>query len=225
VSWVDVAFVTGGAVLLVLLLAHTATMIAIYRGTRKRRPVDISGRREPVVPVAAPLADELVSLGFQRLGEAELVLPSTSLLGPLRRTDQRHVVWVFVDDASTTHAELTDVGPFAAFSSSFPDGSVAETMFPRGERIDDRDYYSGHVTTSLADAYNAHRRVVDHRSASHGPPREMHSMGEYLRLEADFRERFAARKLRRPLILHVLLPAGVAAALVIVLVASIVAPR
>ena len=77
------------------------------------------------------------------------------------------------------------------------------------------DLWSGRVSTSLADAYDAHRVALDGRAESNGQPREVHNMGDYMRLDAAYRERCAHRVRRGPLIRNVLLPAGAVIALVL----------
>lgn len=222
---VDVVVLLAAGLLTVFIVAHLATALDLYRGARSRRGIDVSPRRVPLPPAAAAIAGELALLGFSRLGEAEYELPDVGWLGPLGRRRRRHIVWIHVDPAATTLAELTAIGPLLSLSSELRDGSVVETMFPTGERIDDRDFYSGHVSTSVLDAYTSHRLVVDVRTAAHGQPRDINGMGDYLRMEAHFRERFALRKLRGPTIRNAVVPAVVGLALALTLIAAVVGPR
>lgn len=190
-------------------------MIEVYRGAAKRRARDVSRERRPPLPQIQPLIADLVALGFERLGEAEITVPSTTGVGPYTRRKDRHTTWVFVDSQDTTVVDVVPIGPLAAMATTLADGSVVETMYPRGEKIDDPDLWSSHVKTSLAAAYQAHRVAIDKRVAEHGQPREVHNIADYLRLDAHYRERFAHRVLRGPFIRNTLIPSGIVVGLVV----------
>jgi hypothetical protein len=204
-----------------LLLGLAAAMVAsqtlhaleIYRGSTRRRSRNVSGERRPVGPKAAPFVHELLALGFRRLGELELSLPDMGLLGAFRRRLVKHTCWLLVDGPATSVAVVGEVGPICSFESWLEDGVVIQTLFPRGERIELPDYVSSQVRTSLREAYDHHRRQLDARLGPDSYAQLFQSGGDYLRFDASFRERFARRSLRGPLIRRQLLPAGVVLAL------------
>jgi hypothetical protein len=78
-----------------------------------------------------------------------------------------------------------------------------------------RYVWSSRVTTNLTDAYEAQRAALDRRVQSGGRPREVHSIADYLALDANYRQRFARRALRRPLIRNAFIPAGIAIMVVV----------
>jgi hypothetical protein len=228
-------------VILIAVLALLATVLplhavlGIYRGVERRRPRDVSDRETPPSTVLHTTVAALAVLGFRRLGEYEVTLPG----GPvaiLRRNGRSTagaatrapVAWVFVDIQETTVAEVVVVGgddppeALVGLTTTMRDGAVVETMYPRGERIEDPDFHSGHVRTSLAAAYDDHRLHAGRFTPRHGTPRRVSTMRDLLREDELYRRRFAKRKLRGPLIRRHLAPAllvsamslaGIAAAL------------
>jgi len=225
---------------LIILAAAAATLIAIavplwrmwqvYDGAASRRPFDASGAGlQPTTRVAEQLAT-LSQLGFTRLGEAQLDLPgqravqmtatgSVRVEGPAR---DRHTIFVLVDQERTIVAETGDVPGvpvLVSLNSAFADSTVVETMFPRGESIDDPDFHSGHNSHSLSRAYDDQRRHIDGWRASHGEPLAVTNMADYLRGDAAYRERYARRKLRGPLIRRQVVPAAIGLLVVLVIVA------
>jgi len=134
----------------------------------------------------------------------------------------RHTIFVFVDGDATVVAE-TGVVPraplLASLNSVYPDRSVVETMYPRGETIEDKDFHSGHSKHSLERAYDDQRGVMDRWRREHGAPRAISTMADYLRADADYRDRFAKRKLRGPLVRRQLLPTALITAGIVALAA------
>jgi hypothetical protein len=219
-----IPLVVAGVMLLVGVVP-LAVMIRVYRGADSRRPVDATVRAVPPPAGVRQLVDALAALGFRRLGEYELELPGSFLLRPPHRSAGGtapgrpvHMCWVFVDAEGTTVAEVAPLGDaendggLVGLTTTMRDGAVVETMFPRGERIERPDFHSGHVRTSVAAAYDEHRLHLG-RLRRHGRPRAVVSMRDMLRDDAVYRERFAKRKLRGPLLRYQVLPAaGVACA-------------
>jgi hypothetical protein len=206
-------------VMLVVAVVPLAVMVRVYRGADGRRPVDATVKAFPPPAGIRPITDALTMVGFVRLGEYEIELPGSFLLRPRYRSSAGpapgravHVCWVFLDAEGTTVAEVAPVGPgesegLVALTTTMRDGAVVETMFPRGERIEQPDFHSGHVRTSVAAAYDEHRVHVG-RFMRHGRPRSVASMRDMLRDDAVYRERFAKRKLRGPLVRNQILPAA-----------------
>lgn len=213
----NAGYLIFAVVFVTLALLQAAAFVRLYRGSATRRPRNVTGEGRPPAPTVARLVADLHALGFERLGESELTVPSTSGMGPFLGREERRTTWVLLDSRDTTVAEVVAVGPMANLSSTLADGSVVETMYPRGEQIADADLWSSKVATNLADAYDAHRVALDGRAESRGQPREVHNIADYLRLDASYRERFAHRVLRRPLIRNALIPTAVAIAVVVLI--------
>ncbi len=228
----------GSPLVVVFFLGVTLLAIAVplwrvwrvYDGSSTRRPFDASDAGLQPPPELMPYLSTLMRLGFHRLGEAQLDIPGvravtlTATGEPRIVGDQttRHTIFVFVDGDGTVVAE-TGVVPraplLASLNSIYPDGSVVETMYPRGETIDDKDFHSGHSKHSLERAYDDQRGVMDRWRREHGAPRVISTMADYLRADADYRDRFAKRKLRGPLVRRQLLPTALITAGIVALAA------
>jgi len=204
----------------------------VYDGAPTRRQIDASDAGLQPPPELMPYLSTLMRLGFRRLGEAQLDIPGVRAL-TLAATGQprivgeqttRHTIFVFVDRDGSVVAE-TGVVPGAplmtSFNTIYSDGSVVETMYPRGETIDDPDFHSGHSKHSLDRAYDDQHSVMDRWRREHGAPRMISTMADYLRADADYRDRFAKRKLRGPLLRRQILPTALMTAGIIALAALI----
>jgi hypothetical protein len=176
----------------------------------------------------------LMRLGFRRLGEVQLDLPGLRLVESVQtgvRADKgpgmtRHTIFLFVDGAGTILAETgyIDGSPvLVSFSTTFSDETVVETMYPLGESIDDPDFHCGTVSSSLETAYDEQRLHIARWTMRHGSPRAVGAVADYLRDEANYRARFARRKLRGPLVRRQLVPAAVAAVFVVAIAGSMIA--
>jgi hypothetical protein len=174
----------------------------------------------------ATLIVNLVRLGFTRLGEAQLDLPGFRAVQLTATGDprvagpatSRHAIFVLVDAERTVVAETGQVpgAPvIVSLNSIFADSTVVETLYPRGESIDDPDFHSGHNSHSLDAAYRDQLTHVARWTNSHGAARVCSSIADYLRADAVYRERYAKRTLRGPLIRRQLLPAALVVLLVV----------
>jgi hypothetical protein len=228
----------GSPLVVVFLLGATLLAVAVplwrawrvYDGSSTRRPFDASGAGLQPPPELVPCLSALMRLGFHRLGEAQLDIPGVRAVtltatGEPRIAGEpttRHTIFVFVDNDGTVVAE-TGVVPHAplltSFNSVYPDGSVVETMYPRGETIDHADFHSGHSKHSLDRAYHDQRGVMDRWRWEHGAPRVISTMSDYLRADADYRDRFAKRKLRGPMLRRQILPTALLTAGIVALAA------
>ena len=227
---------------LVIVFAAGVTLLAIavpmwrmwrvYAGSASRRPFDASAAGLVPPRDVVPIIGALIRLGFHRLGEAQLDLPgvrSTELTATAepRITGQsttRHTIFVMVDPDGTVLAEtgqIPGVPILVSFNSIYSDRSVVETMYPRGESIHDPDFHSGHNTQNLDRAYDDQRVEMNRWRLRHGTPRTMSTMADYLRADAEYRERFSRRKLRRPFIVKQVLPTAVVAIVVIAVAAFV----
>jgi hypothetical protein len=169
-----------------------------------------------------PTISALMRLGFRRLGEAGLVLPGTQavqLTGtgmPRIEGESRahHTIFVMVDAGRTVVAEtgrVPGVAILVSLNSAFADGTVVETMYPRGESIHDPDFHSGYNSHSLTQAYDDQLLEMNRWKMRHGSPRMVSTMADYLRGDAEYRDRFAKRKLRGPLLRRQIVPAALIA--------------
>jgi hypothetical protein len=180
----------------------------IYAGVRSRRMAD-AGPLEISPPEAvAHRLDELEALGFSRIGERFLHLPGT----PMRYE------WLVGEESGETYVIVVPVaglGTLVAGYSSFDDGTWVQTMFPRGETITRRDFFTSFVSTNLTEMLAAHRRQVAILRAAHGTPRSIRTMADTLRMDAEYRTRHGGVTLRR-LTFKLISPALAAAALAVI---------
>ena len=192
---------TLAGVTVALAARRALIMLAVYHGVDRRRPVDVTLRSYPPPPEATPILAWLVPLGFRRLGETALDLPG----------HPTYVAWILVDPTGEIVAEVVMVAGVPALltlTTAFRDGTVVETMYPIGESIHDADFHSGHVRSSVEAAYDEQRLHVARWRMRHGSAAAKWTMTEYLRGDAEYRERYGKRKLRRPLIVKQLLPSA-----------------
>ena len=206
--------------------------VTVYSGVNRRRPFDSSNLGLQPTGELGEVVEALRRLGFERLGEAQLDVPGVRAVeltasGHPRVSGSpvdRHTVFVMVDSGRTVVGEVSQVPhnrPQVSLNSIFGDASVVETMYPRGESIHDHDLHSGHNTRSLDRAYDDQRIEVDRWRLRHGPPRPINSMADYLRADATYREHYAKRTLRGPLIRRQLIPAAIAVAVVFVVAVAL----
>lgn len=199
----------------VMATVQLATGLRVYRGASERRPRNVSVEQRQPPSAVRQLLGELTVLGFRRLGETELSVPDTGVIGSLLGRQRRSTSWLLVDSVATTVAEVTEIGPMVSLESWMVDDSVVQTTTPMGEDIDEPDLRTTAVKGSVAEAYTHHRLMVDGRAAIHGAPRGIHSMGDHLRNDADYRQRFGRRFLRRALFNNQVLPWAVTLVLVV----------
>jgi hypothetical protein len=189
----------------------------VYRDSPKRRPRDISHEHRPVAIGLADWSNQLSLLGFDRLGEIELDLPSVGILEVFRSRTTSHTGWVRVDRHRSTTASI--VPQLVEFSTQLADGTFVETMFPIGHSDSLPGLELRHVKSSLADAARSHENTVAMLSMRHGEPRPVEAISAYLRQDAEFREKHALVVLRRPFVRRQLIPALVSAAVVVFVIA------
>ncbi len=160
-----------------------------FIGAPKRRSRDVTERKRPLPALGQKIVDDLSKLGFRRLGEAETALPLYPAM----------TEWILVDGDETTTAELMvrPTGPMIQFSTVFGDKSVVESGQPVAENIEDPDFRARMVPGTLQDCYQAHRQAGSDWSNKHGEPRRISTMDEWLTEDANYRQRFAQRKLWR----------------------------
>ena len=156
-----------------------------YLGTPKRRPTDVSQQNLVPPPPTKEIIATLASLGFQRLGEAEVKLPSRD---PIQ-------YWILVNSDNSVQAET--VFGRVAFSSFFKEKIFIVTDYPSGEHITTSSYVSHTVVSSIKDALDYHLQQVERFRVLHGSPQSILSMTDYLRWEVIGRINHNSMKLRR----------------------------
>ncbi|HET9910674.1 MAG TPA: hypothetical protein VFQ13_02230 [Anaerolineales bacterium] len=159
--------------------------IFLTLGAKNRQPVDVSHLLIPPPAADQKNIEELKSLGFRRLGEAEVKSPFRP---PLH-------VWVFAHVENRIQAEAA--GRRVGFSTYFQEKTLVVTDFPNGEHIEDRNYQSHTIVTSISDAYHYHLQQIEKFSRKCGPPHPVQTMNDYLRWEVVGRKNYAMRKLSR----------------------------
>ena len=185
----------------------------VYAGTGRRRQEDAAGRA-PIEPVdIRDRAALLAPLGYQRLGETRLVLPTGERFG-----------WIVAAADAESYAILVDApatGGLTGIYSAWLDGTWLATMHPRGEPFDRQGLQVRIVSTTLADAVTLHRTGLERLKQVHGAPRPIRTMADMLALDADYRTRFGGSRLR-PLILRIVVPTLVVALITVLSLALLV---
>jgi hypothetical protein len=180
----------------------------IYSGVRTRRLADAGPLQIPPPDQVAQRLAELAGLGFSRIGERWARLPGTPLL----------YEWVVGEESGEAYVVLvpsTVVGCLVGIYSSFEDSTWVQTNFPRGAVVDRPSFQANFVATSLDDALASHRAQVARLVPAHGRPRQIRTMSDTLRMDADFRVHHGGVTLR-PLTVKLVAPALGAAALAVV---------
>lgn len=180
----------------------------ILAGVRKRRLADAGPLAIPPPPAVAERLEELWALGFSRIGERSVRLPGT----PVRYE------WDVGEESAEAFAVVVPLGTvrtIVGFYSSFDDSTWVQTNFPRGSVVDRPGFQASFVTTSLTEALAAHRAAVARLRAAHGEPRQIRTMADLLRMDADFRTHHGGLTLR-PLTIKLVTPAIAAALLAVI---------
>jgi hypothetical protein len=159
-------------------------------GAKKRRSKDVSDQEYPIPPELSHAIGVLTKLKFKPLGGVQVPIPGGRIAGSR----------IFLSAKKTVFAELTDSN-IVLFISVFPDDAVVETGFPVGERITTRDFRSHTITSGLEQAHQHHLGQIEAFGKTHGAPRKIKTMEEYLEWEAMYRRRHVGRKMRRHTVL------------------------
>jgi len=156
-----------------------------YLGAPKRRATDVSQQNLVPPPTTRENIATLESLGFQRLGEAEVKLPARD---PIQ-------YWILVNSDHSVQAET--IFGRVAFSSFFKDKIFVVTDYPSGERITTSSYISHTIVSSIKDALDYHLQQIERFRILHGSPQSILDMTDYLRWELIDRTNHTSLKLRR----------------------------
>jgi len=147
---------------------------------------------DPTGP-AQEIMEELVALGFSRLGEARAALPNSHFM-----------TWVLVSSDRTTMADIgvEEQRPdrlAGTLATMFEDQAYVFTAYrlPPGAQPPplEQDDFRGHtVTESVPAAYTHHLRQVADLKRLHGAPLRLENMQDYLRYERIYLERYIPRR-------------------------------
>lgn len=167
--------------------------ILITTGATQRTPVDVSLMFLPPPPATRAAIDTLRGLGFRRVGEAQVTMPSKPPV----------TVWVMTDGDNFVQAQVAN--HMVEFSTFFKEKVMLVTDFPIGEHIETPTYQSHTILTGIADAYQYHVWQGVGFRQKHGQPHAILNMQEYLHWEKIGRTCYAPMKLRRALWRNVVL--------------------
>jgi len=187
-----VALVAASSLYLILKLLHMTrhawTRIRIAYGADKRIPEDATSETIPVPTEATRKHDALLALGFTRLGEERVRIPTKPSGG---------IGWFLLAPSRTTVVNLSK--HLAIFASYFGDRYLVTTFYPIGERIRALTMRADHVAASIEAAYNEHLAHCADPTRAFGMPTEISSMPQYLAMEVIWRRKTGLRLLRRQL--------------------------
>jgi hypothetical protein len=164
------------------------TILIVTLGAKNRRSTNISHLQIAPSPKLQSTIDKLLKLRFTPAGQVRVHVAG------VQSGDTR----VFVSPDRSTHAEVTEVmTDMVQFTTVYADHAVVETIFPMGERIDTPTFRSHTITSDIEKAYLHHLQQVADFSKSHGIPRHLESMNDYLHWDVVYRERYIWQKFRR----------------------------
>jgi hypothetical protein len=186
----------------------------VYAGTGQRRQEDATA--DPVEPSASVQGRSaaLAALGYRSIGKTKLALPD-------------HIAYAWIDaaeDARSYAIVVESPSLVTGIYTAWSDGTWLGTMHPRGGATERAGLRIRVVGTTLADAVRLHREGVEQLRAVHGEPRPVRAMPDMLALDADYRERFGNAGLGS-ITVRVIVPALVAAVLVVIALAQLLLPR
>ncbi len=150
-----------------------------------RKPIDVSHLLIPPPPITKKNIEALKSIGFRRLGEAQIKSPFNPTI----------TVWIFTHIESKIQAEAA--WKRIAFSTYFQEKTLVVTDFPNGEHIEIPNYQSHTIVTSVANAFRYHTQQITKFSLKYGQPHPIRNMTDYLRWELVGRKNYGTRKLMR----------------------------
>lgn len=163
----------------------------IYLGIKKRRSIDASHLQLLPSPETQEHITTLVSMGFHRLGEAQVKLPYY----------KKVTTWILVDSENKVQAETA--WGHLSFSTFFQDNVWVVTDYQQGEYIETPTWQSHTITTGISDTYQYHLQQVIKFSQNYGSPNLIQNITDYIRWDTMVRINYGALKLKRFLWLYV----------------------
>lgn len=165
-----------------------------YEWPQKNRMEDVTNLNIAPTLRVQEAVDQLVALDFRPFGVGRL-----HAVGSTAPFDG----WLYQDSSGEIMVEVIDlpnVPVLVGLSTWFSDETYLETNYPLGGNINQPDFVSHRVTTSITDAYDHQRKLVAHHQQSHGTPVVIHDMTDHLRWCGIFRSKYLRRQ-NLPLIL------------------------
>jgi len=211
-----VALLIGSVLLLLQFGPGAIRSWQIYAGTGKRRQEDAHGAAPPAPPSVVDRAGALESLGYHRLGETRLALPTGVRFG-----------WIVAAEDAESYAIIVPsprAPGLTGVYSAWTDGTWLCTMHPYGEGVDQGTLHVRIVSTSLGEAVLAHRAGLEQFKRTHGEPRPIRTMPDMLALDADYRTRFGGSRLL-PITMRIIMPALISAGIAVLSVILLVVSR
>lgn len=134
---------------------------------------DVSAKNLPVPESLEQYAQKIEMLGFIRMGEIQAV----TAFDPTPVTE-----WLFTTDAGDITVEMLEFkgNVMLRFSSWFEDNRLIETAYPFGDFIQDENYRSAGIETSLEDAYHFHLRQMAAFESMYSSPKKILSVDEHM---------------------------------------------
>jgi hypothetical protein len=160
---------------LILILGISLNFFHSYFTLRKYEYKDVSTEQRPY-PKPDGIYTELITLGFERLGEFEIKAP-------------RHrpiTGWVLINPEGTIYAELRLLGvrrpsnEFLRFSSTFVTDKIVETTFPSGINIHTPSFRSIRNNESVEAAYDDHQRETTEFARQYGRPNPLMTINDVI---------------------------------------------
>ncbi len=148
--------------------------IVYNRNIPKRTHHDVTHEQRPIPEKLHPFLPVLEQLDFKYIGQVERRIPSEANL----------TRFVFLQPDGLIHLEIMvfPKSATAAFSTTFADHAILETMFPSGYHVSLPYFRLVRVRSKrgLMGAYQTHRQVASEMAAQHGPAIAFYSLKEIL---------------------------------------------
>jgi hypothetical protein len=191
-QWLAGGLFVACLVLFLRQLPHAIRVWLTYTGTGHRRQEDVTDRAPDPEPDAVERIAILATLDYRPIGDTRVRLPS----------DDRFAK-ILVAGNLESYAIVDSTNPSTGLTglyTAWPDGTWIGTLHPYGDPHERPGLQLRVHTGKLGDAVSAHRSWADQLRPDHGDPRPIERMPDVLALDADYRQRFGGRELRRAVI-------------------------
>jgi hypothetical protein len=181
-------------------------LIALQTG--KRRVTDVSNLQTNIPYELQKTVDKLSELGFVRFGEVSVNI-----------FDTPRITRLFISPDGVMHAEVAEGVPgMVFFTTVYHDHAVVETGFPFGEKIETPDFRSHTITSDIEKACLHHIQQITEFGRTHGLPKKLENMREYLIVDGIYRARYVRLRFRRLIWINILKISAVAYAILSTLI-------